>query len=174
MDELEKHIINHREEMDIHDPKPGLWSRIEKDLPGSERRLRAFLWRAAAVIIVVGAGLALTFRSMESSGLKNNPEMRLVRETDIYYNNLISSLYKEAEPMLTSNPDVKSELNIGMSELDSLSRQIREDLRDRVANREVIEALIHNYRLRIELLEDMLSVMREAEESNTNKETYEL
>ncbi|MCK7539301.1 MAG: hypothetical protein MZV63_54525 [Marinilabiliales bacterium] len=61
-----------------------------------------------------------------------------------------------------------------MNELDSLSRQIREDLRDRVANREVIEALIHNYRLRIELLEDMLSIMREAEESNNNKETYEL
>ncbi len=34
MDELERHIRNHREEMDIHDPKPGLWNRIEKDLPG--------------------------------------------------------------------------------------------------------------------------------------------
>ncbi|MCK7539302.1 MAG: hypothetical protein MZV63_54530 [Marinilabiliales bacterium] len=41
--------------MDIHDPNPGLWSRIEKDLPGRERRLGAFLWRAAAVIIVVSA-----------------------------------------------------------------------------------------------------------------------
>ena len=185
MDELERHIENHREEMDIHDPDPGLWNRIEKDLPGRERhpvkhlpgrerRLRAFLWKAAAVIIVVGAGLTITFRSLDSSGLRTSPEMRLVRETDMYYNNLISSLYEEAEPLLTSNPDVKSELNTGMNELDSLSRQIREDLRDRVANREVIEALIHNYRLRIELLEDMLSIMREAEESNNNKETYEL
>lgn len=174
MDELERHIGNHREEMDIHDPKPGLWNRIEKDLPGRERRLKAFLWKAAAVIIVVGAGLTLIFRSLDSSGLRANPEMKLVRETDMYYNNLISSLYEEAEPLLTANPEVKSELNTGMNELDSLSRQIREDLRDRVANREVIEALIHNYRLRIELLEDMLSIMKKAEESNNNRETYEL
>jgi hypothetical protein len=100
--------------------------------------------------------------------------MKLVRETDMYYNNLISSLYEEAEPLLTSNPDVRSELTIGMNELDSLSKQIRHDLQDKVANREVIEALIHNYRLRIELLEDMLAVMKEAEESNIKKETYEL
>ena len=174
MDKLEKHIKSVRESMDIHEPDRSLWNRIEKDLPAGERRLRAFLWKAAAVIIVIGAGLTLVYRSVESFGLKNNPEMRLVRETDIYYNNLIISLYEEAEPMLTSNPDVKSELTDGMNELDSLSMQIRKDLRDRAANREVIEALIHNYRLRIELLEDMLSVMREAEQTNNPKETYEL
>ena len=174
MDKLEKHIISVRENMDIHDPDPGLWNRIEKDLPGRERRLR--------VIPLEGCsgdhrGRCRTDSDSQISGLfglKNNPEMRLVRETDMYYNNLISSLYEEAEPLLTSNPDVRSELTIGMNELDSLSKQIREDLRDRVANREVIEALIHNYRLRIELLEDMLSVMKEAEESNNKKETYEL
>jgi flagellar biosynthesis regulator FlaF len=174
MDKLEKHIKSIRESMDIHEPDRNLWNRIEKDLPAGERRLRAFLWKAAAVIIVIGAGLTLVYRSVESFGLKNNPEMRLVRETDIYYNNLIISRYEEAEPMLTSNPDVKSELTDGMNELDSLSMQIRKDLRDRAANREVIEALIHNYRLRIELLEDMLSVMREAEQTNNPEETYEL
>ena len=160
--------------MDIHDPDPGLWDRIEKGLPGKQRHLAAFLRIAAAVIIVIGAGLVLTLRSVESSVLKNNPEIKLVRETEMYYNNLISSLYREAEPLLTSNPDVRSELATGMNELDSLSMQIREDLQDKAANRDVIEALIRNYRLRIELLEDMLSVMREAEESNTKKEAYEL
>jgi len=174
MDKLEKHIRSVRERMDIHEPDSGLWSRIEKELPGKQRHMGTFLRRAAAVIIVVGAGLTLVVRSLESSEMKNNPEMRLVRETDIYYNNLISSLYNEAEPLLTSNPDVRNELTSGMNELDSLSMQIREDLQDKVANREVIEALIHNYRLRIELLEDMLSIMREAEESNTKKEAYEL
>ncbi|MCU0378844.1 MAG: hypothetical protein MUC78_11370 [Bacteroidales bacterium] len=174
MDKLENHIKSVRGSMDIHDPDPGLWSRIEKDLPGKRHHLRTILWRAAVVIIVAGAGLTLTLRSFESSVAKNNPEMKLVRETDMYYSNLISTLYEEAEPMLTTNPEIRSELTFGMNELDSLSKQIRNDLQDKVANREVIEALIHNYRLRIELLEDMLSIMREAEESNSNKETYEL
>jgi CHASE3 domain sensor protein len=92
----------------------------------------------------------------------------------MYYNSQISSLYKEAEPLLTANPDISMELETGMDELDSLSAQIRDDLSDNIANGEVIEALIRNYRLRIELLEDMLALMREKETENVNIKDHEL
>jgi hypothetical protein len=167
MDELEKHIKNVREGLEIHDPDPGLWNRVEKELPGRKRQLRAYLWRAAVALILAGTGLTIIFRTIQSPGLNSHPEMRIVKETDIYYRTLIRSLYEEAEPLLTANPEVNRELTSGMNELDSLSLEIREDLQDKIANREVIEALIRNYRLRIELLEDMLSVMREAETTKT-------
>ena len=96
--------------------------------------------------------------------------MTEVRETYRYYDNKIKSLYQEAEPLLTANPEISSELTTGMNELDSLSSLIISDLHDNVASREVIEALIYNYRLRIELLEDMLRLMRE-HESETEKIT---
>ena len=48
-----------------------------------------------------------------------------------------------------------------MNQLDSLSAQIIRDLNDNIASSEVIEALIGNYRLRIDLLEDMLRLMKE-------------
>ena len=60
-----------------------------------------------------------------------------------------------------------------MNELDSLSAQIIRDLDDNIASSEVIEALIGNYRLRIELLEDMLSLIKEEgieAEKNTGNE----
>jgi hypothetical protein len=174
MDELEKHIMNTRASMDIHEPDPGLWSRIERGLQGKQRQLRSYLWRAAVIIIIAGAGLILTFRTIQSPVMNNQPEMKIVKETDIYYNTLIRTLYEEAEPLLTANPEVSYELTSGMNELDSLAMEIREDLHDQVANREVIEALIHNYRLRIELLEDMLAVMREAEANNNKTEIHEL
>ncbi len=57
-----------------------------------------------------------------------------------------------------------------MGELDSLSAQIIRDLNDNIASQEVVEALITNYRLRIELMEDMLQLMRKNEEG-TEKTT---
>ena len=62
---------------------------------------------------------------------------------------------------------------LGLNELDSLSAQIIRDLDDNIASSEVIEALIGNYRLRIELLEDMLGLMKETgikKKKNTGNE----
>jgi hypothetical protein len=176
MDAFEKHIIKDREEMDIHDPDPELWKRIENDLPGHERHTWRVLGRAAVALIIVGAGLAVIFRIIHVTEKNNDPRITAVKETYIYYNSQIRSLYEEAAPLLTANPDISHELEDGMSELDSLSAQIRKDLSDNIASEEVIEALIRNYRLRIELLEDMLALMKEKEKEkeNTNSTDHEL
>ena len=81
---------------------------------------------------------------------------------------------QEAGPLLTDNPDISMELDNSMGELDSLSVEIRKDLNDNIANEEVVEALIRNYRLRIELLEDMLVLMKEKETGNKNYSDHEL
>jgi hypothetical protein len=52
--------------------------------------------------------------------------------------------------------------------------EIRKDLNDNIANEEVVQALIRNYRLRIELLEDMLMLMKEKEAGNKNYSDHEL
>lgn len=192
MDELEKHIRDHREEMDIHDPDPGLWNKIEKQLPDRGRHpLRRFpamagisgkrhpdseghpgrwLLRAAAAVIIAAAGLVAIFSGLRNRERLNDPRMTAVQETYHYYDSQIRMLYREAEPLLTANPDISSELKLGMVELDSISAQIIRDLHDNIASQEVLEALITNYRLRIELLEDMLQLMKKNAEG-TEKTT---
>lgn len=181
MDELEKHISDHRDEMDIYDPCPGLWNRIEKQLPAGkvpsgqhlpEKKGHPgrWLWRAAAAVIIAGGGILAIFSVLRIQERLNDPYVTAVKETYYYYDSQIRMLYQEAEPLLTANPDISSELSQGMGELDSLSAQIIRDLHDNIASREVVEALITNYRLRIELLEDMLKLMRQNEEG-TEKTT---
>jgi hypothetical protein len=181
MDELEKYIRDHRDELDIHDPDPALWKRIEKGLPGGRNNLRQLLpggrnhggrWllRAAAAVIIAAAGLAVVFSGLRNRERLNDPRVTAVQETYYYYDSQIRMLYQEAEPLLTANPDISTELKLGMGELDSLSAQIISDLHDNIASQEVLEALVTNYRLRIELLEDMLQLMRENEEG-TEKTT---
>jgi hypothetical protein len=43
-----------------------------------------------------------------------------------------------------------------MSELDSVYIDLKADLKDNMANQEVIEAIIENYRMKISILEDLL------------------
>ncbi|MBE0679958.1 MAG: hypothetical protein IH592_14450 [Bacteroidales bacterium] len=181
MDELEKHIRDHRDEMDIHDPDPALWKRIEKGLPAGKSNLRQLLpggqshrgrWllRAAAAVIIATAGLVAIFSGLRNRESLNDPRVTAVQETYYYYDSQIRMLYREAEPLLTANPDISSELKLGMGELDSLSAQIIRDLHDNIASQEVLEALVTNYRLRIELLEDMLQLMQKNED-RTEKTT---
>lgn len=174
MDEFEKHIKNGRAGMDIHDPDPGLWSRIEKELPGREKRIGSYLWKAAVILIVAGAGLTIILRTINAPERNDDPNITVVSETYLYYNSQISSLYQEAGPLLTDNPDISMELDKSMGELDSLSVEIRKDLNDNIANEEVVGALIRNYRLRIELLEDMLVLMKKKEAGNKNYSDHEL
>ena len=174
MDELERHITSGREKMDIHDPDPRLWHKIEKGLSGRQRRLPGYLWRAAVVMIIAGAGMAAMIGLIRTNERINDPQVAAVRDTYYYYDNRIKSLYQEAAPLLTANPEIHTELNLGMDELNSLSADIIDDLRDNIANKEVVEALISNYRLRIELLEDMLQLMKENEQEPENTTGNEL
>jgi len=169
MDELEKHILNGREEMDLHDPSPGLWNRIEKRLPQRQKRPARYLLRVAAVLIIIVSGMTAVFVISKTAEKVNDPDVKAVKEAYYYYDSRIKSLYREAQPLLTANPEINTELTEGMSELDSLSAEIIDDLKDNIASSEVVEALIQNYRLRIELLEDMLRLMQENENKNENE-----
>lgn len=174
MDSFEKYIRDNRREMDIHEPDPSLWGKIETGLPAKHTGLWQYMWRAAVIILVAGFGFALIYRSSAPALREDKVAMNIVHETEQYYNSLLQSLYSEAEPMFTANPEVRSELSTGMNELDSICINIRKDLKDNVATAEVVEALICNYRLRIELLEDMLRIMNEEDSEDKNKTDYEL
>src|SRR5512133_3236553 len=98
MDELEKHIRDTREAMDIHDPDPSVWGRIETHLPRKERTLMPQMWKAAAAVIIGVAALTALLRTNGITGARDNSALNLVRETEQYYNSLLTSLYSKAEP----------------------------------------------------------------------------
>ncbi len=153
---------------------PAYGAGLKRSSPVVRGSIGSYLWKAAVILIVAGAGLTLILRTINTPERNVDPQITAVRETYLYYNSQISLLYAEAGPLLTDNPDISMELDKSMGELDSLSVEIRKDLNDNIANEEVVEALIRNYRLRIELLEDMLVLMKEKETENKNYSDHEL
>jgi len=182
MDKLEEHIRKNREDLDRETPSPEVWSRINRQINKRKIPVRRLLSVAAMIIIILGTALFLTVPGLLKPGNVNNAENRLkdasensqLKETEIYYNNLMNSLYREATPLLTGNPEIRKELSSDISHLDSICYEIKKDLKDNVDNKEVIEALIQNYRIKIRLLEDMLTMLKENETNNGEKKNHEL
>ena len=182
MDKFEQHIKKIRQDLDMYNPPSEIWSRIDKEL----KKDKSIKWRwfsvAAMIILVLGIAILLVKPSFRQDNrnydLSNTEGINLVApqlgETEIYYNNLVRSLYQEATPLLTTNPEIERELNDDLTRLDSICSEIKRDLKDNVANQEVVEALIQNYRIKIRLLEDILNLLKEKDDSTGKNNKYDL
>jgi hypothetical protein len=182
MEKLEEHIRRNREDLDRYNPPAGTWRKIRKVLKKDKSMRRQWLSIAAMIVVVLGTALVL-FRPeyrWSDSDRPNNDDTGLtqfnpqLKETEVYYNTIINSLYKEATPLLTKSPDLGKELNTDLSQLDSICLDIKKDLKDNISNQDVVEALIQNYRIKIRILEDMLSTLKENENNPEKKKHYEL
>jgi hypothetical protein len=179
MENLEDFIRKNREGFDNHDLSPEVWKGIRRSL--LIRRPAFFKRLAAAAVILVIVTSAIFHYSRENRNgstnpretllMKNNPQLK---ETEFYYNNLINALYKEATPLLDGYPDIKKEFLGDMSQIDSICTDIKNDLKDNVSNQEVIEALIKNYRIKIQILEEMLDLLKQNENKPVKSDSHEL
>jgi hypothetical protein len=182
MDNLEEYIRKHREELDLYKPSAAIRRRIRKGLKAGKTNVYRWISVAAMIAVIIGTAavfISRGYRFTQKPGtngryqamVKGGPELK---EAEIYYNSLANSLYREAKPMLTKNPDINIELNADISHIDSICSDIKKDLKDNVANQDVIEALIQNYRIKIRLLEDMLELLKENEENPEKNNSHEL
>jgi hypothetical protein len=92
-----------------------------------------------------------------------------LKETEAYYAGLVNQKLDELKPIIASCPSLEEELNLDMSELDSVYTDLKNDLKDNMANQAVIEAIIDNYRLKIRILEDLLSEIGSREDECLTK-----
>jgi CHASE3 domain sensor protein len=176
MDNFEEFIRAHREDLDRYEASPATWEKISRRTGHRGRKI--LLRYTAAATILLAVGIALFFnmnhRSIDTSSGVSLQNQQELRETEYFYNSMFNSMYTAAKPLLTSQPIVEKELNDGVAQIDSICADLRKDLKDNVSNTEVIEALIRNYRIKIQLLEDMLDVVRQNENDDKKPTNHEL
>jgi len=172
-DRFEEYIKGHRQDFDMLEPDDRLWEGIEKKMDGPKKlKFKYYFSRAAAVAAIFVFSFVLQkyfFR------VRNNiTEIPELREAELYYTGLIQTKLNTVEPMLAKYPDIERDLKNDLSELDSVYNELKEDLNDNIANQEVLEALISNYMLRIDILEEMLHFLtKKDEKNNLNNSEYE-
>jgi len=172
MDKLEKFIRENRQDLDRYEPDQAIWNRIEKINGRKVMFIPGYLMRAAMIVLIAASSL-LIYKITSGGNYRNgknivsdsrfSPELT---EAEIYYTSMANNLLEKAKPYMASNPVLESELMSEIAHLDSISGNIRKDLKDNISNQEVIEALIMNYRIKVRLLEEMLEILTEQEENN--------
>jgi len=179
-DRLEEFVKQHREQFDLHEPDPSIWLKINpaNQTVAQERRPMRWLRIAAAVaMIFAGSTAGIYFLTGERIDVDSqSSELYLeILETEQYYSQIVSDRYNELEPLLVSNPGAKEMLSTDMEELDEVYMELKEDLKDNASNPEVIEAMILNFRVKLEILEDLLIQLKEKENQDYEKnESYSL
>lgn len=177
IDRLEKFISENRDAFDELEPSDGLWDKIEaSQKPAKHRILPLFLRVAAAVAIFVAGyfvnGWVNHHPSSDNSAMsesKNSPAMEAFFEAKAYYSGLINQKEKQLFQLTGSNPALRTELDEELKNMDKIYAELEQDLSDQVAGEEVIEAMIQHYRMKLEILEDVLHQLKSTENSNESE-----
>jgi hypothetical protein len=172
MDKLERFVRENREHLDIYEPSPEVWEKIEGKRIYISRKLLLSISAAAVLTLILGTAMIIyssANRKNRLSGLSGE-----IKEMEMFYNSMANTLYMQAKPMLTGQPEIERELDNDLQRIDNICIEIKKDLKDNVDNQEVIKALIQNYTIKISILEDMLRILNENENNKEKQKPNEL
>lgn len=172
-DRLEDFIRNNREGFDAFEPDPAVWQRVKKR-KGRIVRLnwKQVAWRAAAIVVVFASAWYLNDLTDKQHQLKMAEEypvsaeeqpqiIRDLMEAEVYYTSQINLKREELFTLAGNQPGVMEDVDTELTDLDKVFGELKEDLNDNAANEEILEAMIQNYRLKLQILEDMLFIIRQ-------------
>ncbi|MBI5540633.1 MAG: hypothetical protein HY951_11280 [Bacteroidia bacterium] len=95
-----------------------------------------------------------------------------LNELSIYYTSKINKEKNDLFILTANNPEVKKEINDEFGKLDKAYKELKNDLKENINNEQVIEAMIENYKLKMEMLEFIKrQVSIEVTEKNDKNET---
>ncbi len=186
-DKLEKFVRDNTQSFNSLEPPEMAWDAIEKELPASKqkavRKLWPYAWKAAAAILIFASAWMLNDYTDENkkttgsefvkSEIQTNPVLTELSDAEAYYTTQISSKQAELAKYAQQNPEIIEDLKKEFTEMDKSKAELRKDLAQSNADEKVIEAIILSYRVKLEILDQMLIEMRKAKEGNTTQQSVE-
>ncbi|WP_446051260.1 hypothetical protein [Zobellia laminariae] len=162
MDNFEKHIKKNKEQFDGHKAdRAKLWANIEAKLDPPKQKVIP-LWKspmlriAATVLIVLGISGLLGVSFLSNSDSESSFVSRELQDIDMHYQGLVSYQVQLVQKNESLSDAEKAEFLSFMDELDVEYEQLRLEMQNNLDNDLVLEAIVSNYRKRIELIENLL------------------
>jgi len=181
MDKLGKFIQDNRTSFDDLEPSPELWDKIGKGIDAKKirsiLRLNSRIWKAAALILVFTSSWFLhdyvdrPAKNKDSVTLQspsNSPLLYELADGEAYYTAQISKKQAELEKYTREHPEIMDDLKREFREFDRDNLKLKEDLVESNANEKVIEAILQSYRVKLKILEQVLSEMKDSRDSDKN------
>jgi len=167
-DRLESFVNENRHQFDQMEPSDKIWDSISSRLNDQPvQRIKKFtLLKVAAMIAVVAISSAIVYQGLLSeqkhsdSAVIIDPQIQELMEAEAFYAQEVSGKMTEIQNCYKVNPELKSEIEGDLNELESMYRSLKNDLKDNISNKEVIEAMIENNRNRMKLVDEVLEQIK--------------
>jgi hypothetical protein len=167
-DRLESFVNENRHEFDHMEPSDKTWEAISYHLNEKPaKQIRKFtVLKVAAMVAVVAISSAIVYQVLlpepqqASSAVQVDPEVQELMEAEAFYAQEVSGKMAEIQKCYKVNPELKSEIEGDLNELETMYRSLKNDLKDNISNKEVIEAMIENNRNRVKLVDEVLEQIK--------------
>ena len=178
-DKLGKFIQENRPAFDDLLPSPELWDRIGKEIHTKRNRqipgLNSWFWRAAVLVFVFATSWFLhdyvdhhkgPSKTPATASSSNSALLNELEDGEAYYTAQISNKQLELEKYTKEHPEIMDDLKREFRELDRDNLQLKEDLVESNANEKVIEAIMQSYRVKLQILEQVLAELKGSRDSD--------
>jgi hypothetical protein len=176
-DKLEKFVVDNRHDFGPDEGFPDVWAGVKKrEAPDSANSdvVRLWLTRAASVAIIFSLAYAFFWLTNKPGSIDSVDDpfslaMSELMEADDYYSAIITERKSELFELTQNSPSIRDDVDRDFADLDAILIELRVDLQDNADNAEVIEAMMQHYRLKLEILEDMLEQVKMNKSKNQNE-----
>lgn len=185
-DKLEKFIQDNREDFDVFEPGDEIWDRIKKPPPKVVKlNWKTIALRVAAVVVIFIASYffhdimqkdnnnTIAINEQENKD-ESNEQVQVLMEAEVFYTSQINFAKDEIFRVSGNDKVLIEEINFDMVELDDVFEELKNDLKDNSDNEEVIEAMIQNYRIKLQVLEEILLQLNKSKNQEKNENNHEI
>ncbi len=162
-DALEKYIIENKNQFDDYTldetDKLKLWSQISEEISENQGKIIPLWkrsWVRVAASVVLFMGFAYTLYISNADNFQNQMVNQELLEIDSHYGSLLESQVALIKTHPKLSEDDREDFLLLIDDLDDEYNSLKEELEQDIDNQIIIEAIIANYRKKLQLMEDLL------------------
>lgn len=176
MDNFETHIRENAAAFDDHKAdRSKMWTKISQKLAVEKPKVIP-LWKspmvriAATLLLLLGITGFVGLQVFGSGGaVETQYASKELLDIDVHYKGLVSYHVQLVQKSPNLSEEDKREFLSFMDELDTEYKQLRIEMQNNLDNERVLEAIVSNYKQRIELIENLL---KQINDSKLNDDDY--
>ena len=165
-DQLEKFILDNRQEFDSEEPSGKVWQHIQQQQTKSDKWLG--LWKVAAVILLISTVYLIVDKQMsQQAGLPVAMESEFY-QVEQYYTQMIAQ--KKQEIAASGQSNLSREFLVEIERLDQMYAQLKQTYKSQNSSELISDMMIKNLQMRIEILNKQVKILNDLknQENETN------
>lgn len=169
-DKFKKFVNENREDFDLYsEDYDSLWTNIAEKVDHHQQKPRyrlSLFWKIAATFLVLLITTFFILKEKNKNAFANLGDESIpveLAEAALYYQGTIN----DKLAMINANRnEIDNDIFDDLDALDSAYIDLQKDLKDNADNQEVVEAMIRNYKIKLDMLEAILDELQQNDEED--------